>query len=175
MVYYKPVKTLIIILDLAKVIINVVIWHYGLSESIFSDCDSVFNLKFWFLLCYFFEMKQKLSMAFDHQTDSQIKRQNNTIEVYLLAFVNFGQDDWTRFLLIAEFAFSNIENTSTDYTLFELNYNFHPQTSYEKDVNPYSQSKSVDELVNILRKLMVVCRKYFQYIQKLQSNTTISI
>ncbi len=45
---------------------------------------------------------------------------------------------------------------------------FHPQASYEKDVNYCSQSKLVDKLATKLRELIAVCRKYLQHIQKLQ-------
>lgn len=37
MVYYKPVKVTIDILRLAKTFFNVVIWHYGLFNSIITN------------------------------------------------------------------------------------------------------------------------------------------
>lgn len=37
MVHYKPIKTIIYSAGLVKVIINVVVRHYGLSKSIISD------------------------------------------------------------------------------------------------------------------------------------------
>ena len=46
MVYYKPVKVTIDAPGLAKVIINVVIRHNGLLDSIVTDMGSFFNLKF---------------------------------------------------------------------------------------------------------------------------------
>ncbi len=60
---------------------------------------------------------------------------------------------------MAEFAYNNAENASTSHTPFELNCGFHPQTSYEEDVDPRSQLKSTDELATELRKLMAVCRE----------------
>ncbi len=47
MVYYKPIKMIINILALAKVIIETIMQQYGLFNSIFSDPDLVFILKFW--------------------------------------------------------------------------------------------------------------------------------
>ncbi len=81
------------------------------------------------------------------------------MEVYLQAFVNFEQDDWTRLLSIAEFAYNNAKNTSTGHTPFELNCGYYPQASYEEDVDPCSQSKSADELVTKVRELMTVCKE----------------
>ncbi len=56
---------------LAKVIIEVVVRYHSLLDSIISDWDSIFTSKFWFLLCYFLGIKQKLFTAFYLQTDGQ--------------------------------------------------------------------------------------------------------
>ena len=68
------------------------------------------------------------------------------MEAYLRAFVNFEQNDWVRLLPMAEFAYNNTKNASIGYTPFELNCGYHPQMSYKEDVDPRSQSKSVDKL-----------------------------
>ena len=74
MVYYKPVKVIIDAPGLAEVILDVVVWHYGLPDSIVTNRGSLFTSKFWSLLCYFFGIKQKLSTAFHIQTDGQTMR-----------------------------------------------------------------------------------------------------
>ena len=51
------------------------------------------------------------------------------MEAYLRAFVNFEQNDWVRLLPMAEFAYNNAKNASTDHTPFELNYGYHPRMS----------------------------------------------
>ena len=89
MVHYEPVKVTIDAPGLAEVILDMVVWHHGLSDSIVTDKGSLFISKFWSSLCYFFEIKQRLSIAFHPQTDSQTERQNSTMEAYLRAFVNF--------------------------------------------------------------------------------------
>ncbi len=70
MVYYEPVKVTINAPSLAEVIIDVIVRHHGVSESIVTDQDSIFTSKFWSLLCYFLSIKKKLSTAFHPQTDS---------------------------------------------------------------------------------------------------------
>ena len=90
------------------------------------------------------------------------------IEAYLQAFVNFKQNDWTRLLPMAEFAYNNAKNTNTGHTSFKLNCGYHLWILYKKNVNPRSQSKSVDELSAELRELMIVCRKNLYNAQKLQ-------
>ena len=83
MVYYELVKVTINTLGLAKVVIDVVIRHYGLLDSIISDWGAIFTFKFWSSLCYFLGIKRRLSIAFQPQINGQTKRQNSTIEVYL--------------------------------------------------------------------------------------------
>ncbi len=138
MVHYEPVKVTIDAPGLAEVILDVVVRHHGLPDSIVSDRGSVFTLKFWSSLCYFLSIKQKPSTAFYPQTDGQIKRQNSTMEAYLRAFVNFKQDNWAKLLPMAEFAYNNVKKASTGHTPFELNCGYHPRASYEEDIDPHS-------------------------------------
>ena len=63
-VYYKPVRVTINASSLVKIIINIVVKHHGLSDSIVIDRGSFFISKFWLLLCYFLGIKWKLFTAF---------------------------------------------------------------------------------------------------------------
>ncbi len=168
MVYYVPVKVTIDAPGLVEVIINVVVRHHGVLESIMTDQGSLFTSKFWSLLCYFLGIKRKLSTAFHPQTDGQIERQNITMEAYLRSFVNWEQDDWARLLPMAEFAYNNAKNASTGHTPFELNCGYHPKVSFEEDVNPHSRSRSANELAEELRELMEVCCQNFLHAYELQ-------
>ena len=168
MVHYKPVKVTINALGLATVIINMVVRHYGLPDSIVTNFGSLFTSKFWSLLCYFLGIKRKLSTAFHPQIDGQTKRQNSTIKAYLRAFVNFKQNDWLRFFPMAEFAYNNAKNASTDHTFFELNCGYHPQVFYEEDLDPRSNSKTAKKLSSELRNLMAVCQQNLNHAQELQ-------
>ena len=93
MVYYKPVKVTINAPGLAKVIIDVVVRHHGLSDSIIIDQSFLFTSKFWSLLRYFLEIKKRLFTAFYFQIDGQTEKQNSTMETYLRALVNGEQND----------------------------------------------------------------------------------
>ena len=92
-VHYKQVNVTIDASGLAKVIINVIVRHHGLPDSIVTDRGSFFTSKFWSSLCYFLGIKRRQSTAFHTQTDGQTKRQNSTIEAYFRVFVNFKQND----------------------------------------------------------------------------------
>ena len=57
MVHYKPVKVTIDAPELAKVILNMVVQHHGLPNSIMTNKGSLFTLNFWSSLCYFLNIK----------------------------------------------------------------------------------------------------------------------
>ena len=68
---------------------------------------------------------------------------------------------------MAEFAYNNAKNASTGFTPFELNCKYHPRVLYEEDLNPRSQSRTVEELSSELRELMTVYQQNLHYAQKL--------
>ena len=168
MVHYKPIKVIIDASGLAEVIIDVIVRHHGLPDSIVTDRGSLFTSKFWSSLCYFLGIKRRLSTAFHPQTDGQTERQNSTMEAYLRAFVNFEQNDWAKLLPIAEFAYNNAKNASTGFTPFKLNYGYHSRVSYEEDLDPRSKSRTAEELSSKLRELITVCQQNLHHAQKLQ-------
>ena len=55
---------------------------------------------------------------------------------------------------MAEFIYNNAKNVNTGHTLFELNYGFHPQVSFENDIDFCSRSCSADKLAKELKELM---------------------
>ena len=159
MVHYKPVKITINASALAEVIIDVMVQHHGLSNSIVTDKGSLFTSKFWSLLYYFLGIKCRLFTVFHPQTDGLTKRQNSIMEAYLQAFINFEQNDWARLLPIAEFAYNNAKNASIGHTPFELNCGYYPCVFFKKDTDPCFRSKTAKELSSKLRELMIVCWK----------------
>ena len=57
MVYYKLLKITLNALGLAELIIDMVVHHHGLLDSIVTDKSSLFTSKFWLSLCYFLDIK----------------------------------------------------------------------------------------------------------------------
>ena len=167
MVYYEPVKVTIDALGLAKVIIDVVVRHHGLPDSIVTNRGSLFTSKFWSSLCYFLGIKRRLFTSFHPQTDRQTERQNNMIKTYLQAFINFKQNDWARLFAMAEIAYNNAKNASTSHTSFEFNCRYHPWVSYEEDLDPRWKSTTAEELSSELQNLMAICQQNFYHAQEL--------
>ena len=67
-----------------------------------------------------------MSTAFYLQTDGQMERQNQTLEVYLWNFVAHRQDDWVDWLKLMMFTYNNAKHSSSGVSLFFANHGFHP-------------------------------------------------
>ena len=74
-------------------------------------------------------MKTKLSFPYHPQIDGQTERVNGVMELYLRRYVNYRQDDWTKWLPLADFAANNQENKSTKMTPFFVNSGWDPWIS----------------------------------------------
>jgi hypothetical protein len=66
-----------------------------------------------------------MSTSFHPQTDGQIERINQIIEVYLQSFINYKMDNWVRLLPMVEFAYNNSVTQSTGMSPFFANYGWH--------------------------------------------------
>lgn len=85
------------------------------------------------------------------------------IEAYLIAFVNYKQNDRVYLLPIVELAYNNAKNVRTCYIPFELNYNHYPRIFYKEDNYPCSDRKSVEKLSTELHELMIISSKNLYY------------
>ena len=72
---------------------------------------------------------------------------------------------------MAEFTYNNAKNASTGHTSFELNCGYHPQMSYEEDVDSRSKSQSADKLLAELRELIIIFHENLYHAQELQKQT----
>ena len=156
MVYFKLVQDIINFAGLMEVIIDVIVRYHGFSDLIVTNWGLLFTSKFWSLLCYFLGIKQKLSTAFNLQTDGQPERQNSRIKAYIYTYIKFKQNYWAWLLSMTEFAYHNTRNASTNDTFFMFNCRYHLRIFYEEDLNLCSNSKSAEKLSSELRKLMTI-------------------
>eukprot|EP00878_Enallax_costatus_P026134 GHUV01028017.1.p1 GENE.GHUV01028017.1~~GHUV01028017.1.p1 ORF type:complete len:413 (-),score=20.68 GHUV01028017.1:641-1879(-) len=115
-------------MEIAQLLIDVLVRAHGLPMNIISDRDPKFTSELFRAICSQLKVKQKLSTAFHPQTDGQTERINRVIEEMLRHYVSAKQDDWDRYLGMAEFAINNAYQESVGNTPFFLNYGQHPLT-----------------------------------------------
>jgi RNase H-like domain found in reverse transcriptase/Integrase zinc binding domain len=118
MVHYVPCHKTNTATWLAKAFIQEVIRLHGLPDSIVSDRGTTFTSRFWSTLCHHLKITRKLSTAFHAQTDGQTERMNQTMEQYLRSYINYQQDDWLDWLPLAEFAYNNSRQATTEQSPF---------------------------------------------------------
>ena len=82
--------------NLIDVMINVIFTQFDRSKSIINDKKILFTFNFWSAFCYHLWMRLNYSTAYHFQTNEQIKKQNQTLEIYLKCYVNYEQNDWIK-------------------------------------------------------------------------------
>ena len=138
------------------------VWkHHGLPQSIVSDRGSQFVSDFWRFLCKKLGVTTQLSTAWHLETDGQTERINGVMEQYLRAFVNYLQDDWLEWLLLAEFVSNNTESETTKVTLFFANKGFHPRMGFEPSTTRLlanTNELNAEVFVNRMEKIQNILR-----------------
>ena len=90
------------------------VWKlHGLPESFVSDRGTQFTSEIWSHLCQMLRIDAKYFTAYHPETDGQMERPNAIMEHYLQAFVNYMQDDWTKWIPGAEFTANNAPSAIT--------------------------------------------------------------
>jgi len=103
------------------------IWKiHGIPKKIISDRGPQFASTFIGELCKALGIKRAISIAYHPQTDGQTERINQEVEVFLRHYINYRQDDWTKWLATAKFQYNDKEHTATEHSPFYVNYRRHP-------------------------------------------------
>jgi hypothetical protein len=116
------------------------VWKlHGLPENIVSDRDIRFQAEFWKVMCERLQIAHHKSTAMHPQSDGQTENANGVLEDTLRHYVSPYQQDWDRYLSMAEFAMNNAYNSSIKTTPFLLNYGQNPNTPavlFVRGMNP---------------------------------------
>ncbi len=126
MAIYLPCRKDLDSPELACLFFEQIICHYGIPEHIITDCGSTFTSLFWKRVCSHMVVDHCLSTLFHPQTDGQTECQNQTMEQYLCAYVNYEQDNWADLLPLAQFAYNNTMHATTWILPFYALYSVHP-------------------------------------------------
>ena len=113
--------------DVAQLYLSQIWKLHGLPTHITSDRGTQFTATFWKELCRQLGIKARMSTAFHPETDGQTERFNAVMEQYLRSYISYQQDDWVKWLPMAEFAANNQVSATTQATPFFSNYGFHPK------------------------------------------------
>ena len=144
--HFVPCRTTTSANDLADLFITHVFRSHGLPDKIISDHGLQFASEFWQQLCERLKIQPRLSTAFHPETDGQTERMNATMEQYLRAYVAHQQDDWSKWLPLAEFALNNQQSETTQCIPFYANYGLHPRRRPEEIGEEYQEDDHTTKL-----------------------------
>ena len=113
--------------ELADLFMEYWVKDFGTPKGIISDRGPQFTSKFWSSLCFYLQVRRRLSTAFHPQTDGQTEVQNQTLEHYLRAYSTYYQDDWAAKLLLAEFTYNNSLHSTIGASPFYAAYGTNPE------------------------------------------------
>jgi len=127
------------------------IWKlHRLSESVISDRGLQFVAGLTRELNKMLGIETKLSTAYHPETDRQTERTNQKLEQYLRMYVNYGQNNWAKWLATAEFAFNNKVHTATKTSLFQVNYERELRMGF--DIRKKEKNKKAEEFVREMKE-----------------------
>ncbi|KAE8886962.1 hypothetical protein PF005_g10921 [Phytophthora fragariae] len=126
MVHIAAVPDTIDVAGTATLFIDRVFRQHGLPESIISDRDPRFTVKFWTSVFNVLGTRLDMSTANHPQTDGQTERANCAVEDVLRSHCAETPKRWSIVLPLVEFAMNKAVHASTGFTPFYVNGLTHP-------------------------------------------------
>ena len=110
--------------------------RFGIPKKIISDRDTRFTSEFAKGLCEALQIHQNISTAYHPRTDSQSECTNQWLEQYLRFYCDKRQDDWHKWLPVAEFAHNSWPNAATKKSPFDLIMGYTPTLEWSSTPSP---------------------------------------
>ena len=131
MVHFIPTIEKILVEELARLFRDNIWKLHRLPKSIISDRESQFAAELMRELNKILEIKNKMLIVFNPQTDGQTKRINQELEQYLRMFIDHRQEQQPNQLETTEFIYNNKMYLSTKTLPFKANYGQDPRMGFE--------------------------------------------
>lgn len=109
---------------LAEEFLRVYVPHHWIPRAIVSDRGPQFVNAFWNTICKQLNINQRLSTAYHPETDGSTERANQEVETYLRTFVTYEQNDWVKWIPLAQIAINNKPASSTQISPFFMSHGY---------------------------------------------------
>jgi len=122
---FIPAHNTIMSADLAHLFVLHVFSKHGVPSHITSDRGLEFVSNFFQSLGTALDMRLYFTSGYHPKGDGQTKHMNQTLEQYLCVYCNYQQDNWSKLLPLAEFAYNNTPSVTTGVFPFFTNKEYH--------------------------------------------------
>src|SRR5436190_13075011 len=117
---------------------------HGMPRTIISDRDAKFLSYFWKALWRKLGTKLLFSTTCHPQTDGQTEVVNRTLSTLLRAIIQKNIKTWEECLPHVEFAYNRSVHSATQFSPFEVVYDFNPLTPLDLTLLPMSERVNLD-------------------------------
>ena len=124
-VIFIPAYDTITSTDLACLFVLHIFSKHSVPFHITSDRDLELVSNFFYSLGTALDMQLYFTSGYHPKDDRQTKYMNQTLEQYLCIYCNYQQDNQSKLLLFAEFAYNNALSATTGISLFFTNNEYH--------------------------------------------------
>jgi len=125
---FFPAHNTIMSMDLARLFVLHVFFKHSIPSHVTSNRGSEFVSNFFRSLGTALDMQLHFTSGYHPEGDEQTECTNQTLEQYLCIYCNYQQDNWSKLLPLAEFAYNNAPSATTGVSPFFANKGYHPNT-----------------------------------------------
>jgi len=164
---FIPTHDTITLVELACLFVIHVFSKHGVLFHVTSDCSSEFVFHFFCSLGTTLDMRLHFTSGYHLKANGQAEQTNQTLEQYFCIYCNYQQDNWSKLLPLAEFAYNNAPSATTGVSPFFANKGYHPNLSVypERDIASSHACNFVlnlDELQNMLKEKIAKAQRQYQ-------------
>jgi transposase InsO family protein len=133
--------------DIADAFVTHVFAKHGIPLNVSSDCGSEFTSHFFRSLGSLLRMRLHFTSGHHPSANGQVERINSILEQYLRIYCSYEQDNWSKLLPLAEFAYNNAPQASTGVSPFFATRGYDPLIA----VYPDATCKPNTSLLTLMR------------------------
>ena len=154
-------------MELAYLFILHVFSKHSISSHVTSNRGSEFVSNFFQSLGTALDMRLHFTSGYHPEGDGQTECMNQTLEQYLHIYCNYQQDNWSKLLLLIEFAYNNAPSATTSVFLFFANKRYHPNITVhsKRDIvffQAYNFAIDLNELQSTLKAEISTAQQRYQ-------------